>query len=61
MVFADLVGKEDKQIVQHTDIQQGHETLPSNAVASKVVIVKRERAEWLDSFLEMGDDVGVFH
>ena len=56
----DLVGKEDKQIVQHADIQQGHETLPSNAVASKVVIVKRERAEWLDSRVEVGDGVGGY-
>ena len=34
-----LVGKEDKQIVQHAGIQQGHETLPSNMVDSNVVII----------------------
>ena len=44
--------------MQHADIQQGHETLPYNVVASKVVIVKRERAEWLDSRVEVGDGVG---
>lgn len=34
-----LVGKEDKRIVQHAGIQQGHETLPSNMVGSNVVII----------------------
>ena len=35
----DHVDKEDKQVVQLADIQQGHETLPSNMVGSKVVII----------------------
>ena len=35
----DHVDKEDKQVVQLVDIQQGHETLPSNMVGSKVVII----------------------
>ena len=33
------VDKDDKQVVQLSDIQQGHETLPSNMVGSKVVII----------------------
>ena len=35
----DHVDKEDKQVVQLADIQQGHETLPSNMMGSKVVII----------------------
>ena len=35
----DHVDKGDKQVMQLVDIQQGHETLPSNMVGSKVVII----------------------